>query len=463
MELSKLPTWLKHKPIIVVDEYSNKDAYSSDAHFLSIGKAQWDNEDYSAKVWRYSEDAEKWSRQSEELPIPRILDLATLVIAAIQGDKTWMNEQILNSEDYEGLCDYLKDNMAIYSERINTLARLIKRTEKSDLQGIEPNIFSFATSELSQDALFVWIMKWADPAFAESNPGMHKVGVKFVQLLLNKEADFEIHSINVGRQWKNIDIWAEINENILLIIEDKVETSEHSNQLERYKETALEEYGDSDIQIYCTYVKTGNEPNVILENIRAKGYNTIERSSILECIKNESDSHPLLKDYYNHLLKIESATSAFKIDHITNWDWYAWQGFYKELEKFLHKSNWSYVANPSGGFLAMWWHFEETDDVEIYLQFEQSKLCFKIVADSVEDRTAVRWKYHNLLMELSSNYPEIKRPDRFGSGTYMTIANVDINELLVDGFLNLEKLVERLHEYEILVSKCAEIANSTNV
>ena len=281
MELSKLPTWLKHKPIIVVDEYSNKDAYSSDAHFLSIGKAQWDNEDYSAKVWRYSEDAEKWSRQSEELPIPRILDLATLVIAAIQGDKTWMNEQILNSEDYEGLCDYLKDNMAIYSERINTLARLIKRTENSDLQGIEPNIFSFATSELSQDALFVWIMKWADPAFAESNPEMHKVGVKFVQLLLNKEADFEIHSINVGRQWKNIDIWAEINENILLIIEDKVETSEHSNQLERYKETALEEYGDSDVQIYCTYVKTGNEPNVILENIRAKGYNTIERSSIL--------------------------------------------------------------------------------------------------------------------------------------------------------------------------------------
>ena len=463
MELSKLPTWLKHKPIIVVDEYSNKDAYSSDAHFLSIGKAQWDNEDYSAKVWRYSEDAEKWSRQSEELPIPRILDLATLVIAAIQGDKTWMNEQILNSEDYEGLCDYLKDNMAIYSERINTLASLIKRTEKSNLQGIEPNIFSFATSELSQDALFVWIMKWADPAFAESNPGMHKVGVKFVQLLLNKEADFEIHSINVGRQWKNIDIWAEINENILLIIEDKVETSEHSNQLERYKETALEEYGDSDIQIYCTYVKTGNEPNVILENIRAKGYNTIERSSILECIKNESDSHPLLKDYYNHLLKIESATSAFKIDTITNWDWYAWQGFYKELEKFLHKSNWSYVANPSGGFLAMWWHFEETDDVEIYLQFEQSKLCFKIVADSVKDRTAVRWKYHNLLMELSSNYPEIKRPDRFGSGTYMTIANVDINELLVDGFLNLEKLVERLHEYELLVSKCAEIANSTNV
>ena len=351
MKISELPTRLKHKPIIAVDEYPKKDAYSGDAQFLSIGKAQWDNEDYSAKVWRYSEDAEKWSRQSEELPIPRILDLAALVIAAIQGDKTWMNEQVINKEDYNSLCDYLKDNMSTYSERINTLARLINRTEQTNLQGTEPNIFSFATSELSQDALFVWIMKWADPAYAESNPAMHKVGVKFIQLLLNKDADFEINSIDVGRQWKNIDIWAEINDNILLIIEDKVETSEHSNQLERYKETALEEYGDTDMQLYCTYLKTGNEPNVILENIRAKGYHTIERSSILECIKDEANSHPLLKDYYNHLLEIETATSAFMSKPLNKWNWYAWQGFYKELEKYIHKANWSYVANRSGDFL----------------------------------------------------------------------------------------------------------------
>jgi hypothetical protein len=44
----------------------------------------------------------------------------------------------------------------------------------------------------------------------------------------------------------------------------------------------------------------------------------------------------------------------------------------------------------------------------------------------------------------------------------MTIANVDINELLVDGFLDMERIVKRLHEYEQLVSKCAEIVNSEN-
>jgi len=36
--------------------------------------------DISAKVWRYT--GEKWSRQSEELPLHRVLDLAILVCRA---------------------------------------------------------------------------------------------------------------------------------------------------------------------------------------------------------------------------------------------------------------------------------------------------------------------------------------------------------------------------------------------
>ena len=36
--------------------------------------------DISAKVWRYT--GEKWSRQSEELPLHRVLDLAILICRA---------------------------------------------------------------------------------------------------------------------------------------------------------------------------------------------------------------------------------------------------------------------------------------------------------------------------------------------------------------------------------------------
>ncbi len=79
----KIPTSLKHKPVIVVNNYEHVDgkvANESDAKGLSIGLAQWNDRgsvEASAKVWRHT--GEKWSRQSEELPLHRVLDLALLV------------------------------------------------------------------------------------------------------------------------------------------------------------------------------------------------------------------------------------------------------------------------------------------------------------------------------------------------------------------------------------------------
>ena len=82
----KIPTTLKHKPVIVSEDYDRVDgryAYNSDAKGLSLGLAQWNDRgkvDISAKVWRHT--GGKWSRQSEELPLHRVLDLAILVCRA---------------------------------------------------------------------------------------------------------------------------------------------------------------------------------------------------------------------------------------------------------------------------------------------------------------------------------------------------------------------------------------------
>lgn len=78
----KIPTELKHKPVIVSEEYDRIDGRSahSDAKGLSVGLAQWNDRgkiDISAKIWRHT--GGKWSRQSEEMPLHRVLDLAILV------------------------------------------------------------------------------------------------------------------------------------------------------------------------------------------------------------------------------------------------------------------------------------------------------------------------------------------------------------------------------------------------
>ena len=82
-----IPTTLKHKPVITLRDYDKIDgrfAGNSDAKGLSLGLAQWNDRgrvDASAKVWRFTGD--RWSRQSEELPLHRVVDLAILLCRSI--------------------------------------------------------------------------------------------------------------------------------------------------------------------------------------------------------------------------------------------------------------------------------------------------------------------------------------------------------------------------------------------
>lgn len=154
----KIPTTLKHKPVIVAENYENIDgryAYTSDAKGLSLGLAQWNDRgkvDISAKVWRYT--GEKWSRQSEELPLHRVLDLAILVCrtklhfreayryeklynqenlvidrVGLQGDAMTVavcedNEKI--DEDIKLFNQALSDDDELIGERLRTLSRILK-------------------------------------------------------------------------------------------------------------------------------------------------------------------------------------------------------------------------------------------------------------------------------------------------------------------------------------------------
>ena len=154
----KLPTTLKHKPVIVAEDYEHVDgrkAYQSDAKGLSLGLAQWNERgkvDISAKVWRHT--GTKWSRQSEELPLQRVLDLAILVCRAqqyfqeayryenlydpqqpiidrvgLQGDAMTVavctdNEKI--NEDIQLFSQALSEDGELIGERLFTLARILK-------------------------------------------------------------------------------------------------------------------------------------------------------------------------------------------------------------------------------------------------------------------------------------------------------------------------------------------------
>lgn len=127
----KAPTHLNHKPIITVDDYDTIDGKyvkNSDAKALSVGFAQWDEDDLSAKVWRHTGD--RWSRQSEELPLHRIFDLCILTIASFMTDPdtdfpiTSLGEKVFRKEDLSALREYLVDNEKKLLPRIEEIKRV---------------------------------------------------------------------------------------------------------------------------------------------------------------------------------------------------------------------------------------------------------------------------------------------------------------------------------------------------
>ena len=154
----KIPTHLKHKPVIAVENYENVDgrqAHHSEAKGLSLGLAQWNDRgkvDISAKVWRHT--GGKWSRQSEELPLHRVLDLGILICRALQhfreayryeklydqdkpeiarvglqGDAMTVsvctgNEMI--DEDLKLFSKALSDDDELIGERLQTLSNILK-------------------------------------------------------------------------------------------------------------------------------------------------------------------------------------------------------------------------------------------------------------------------------------------------------------------------------------------------
>lgn len=128
----EIPQHLQHKPIIGVNNYDKLDGQyknKSDAKALSIGQAQYDEDEFSAKVFRYT--GEKWSRQSEELPIHRVLDLAILIIASMLTEanslksNSNLNEKIIDHKRLQGLSDYFTNNSKIINPRLTELRRLL--------------------------------------------------------------------------------------------------------------------------------------------------------------------------------------------------------------------------------------------------------------------------------------------------------------------------------------------------
>lgn len=128
----KVPEHLSHKPIIAVNDYDKIDAiYANDTNVwaLSLGQAQYDVDELSVKIWRHT--GNRWSRQSEELPMHRAIDLSILIIASVLTDSeakyplTSLREEIVDESRVNDIKEYFRLNEKMLQPRIEELRKIL--------------------------------------------------------------------------------------------------------------------------------------------------------------------------------------------------------------------------------------------------------------------------------------------------------------------------------------------------
>ena len=328
----------------------------------------------------------------------------------------------------------------------------------------KPNLFDFATSELSQDAFLAWLIQYADCDNADDATGAYAAAHRFLYHafgLNSIEKPMGNLRVKVERQYRHIDVYAEIAEvnsekKYALILEDKAGTTVHDDQLTRYRETVKSEgYGDS--QLICIYCQTRNES--IKKCVEESGFHQLGRRELIAILKDTSGNQ-IIESFVLHLERLEDLTNKWITElpydekGDDKWSWLAWQGFFMALRERLGDGDLAYVPNPSGGFLGFWWHWRPIDGGSLYLQLEEGKACFKVEVDEAVDAGEKKWAWHSLVIEKATEAGVCAvKPSVMRKGSWMTVAVLKENYRKVkrDGCIDMDATIAKLKQMEDVV------------
>jgi hypothetical protein len=168
------------------------------------------------------------------------------------------------------------------------------------------------------------------------NPkGLHNQRDIFLKIFLDEiNIEYNVNIFEVYKEQYNIDILLK-SKNQVIIIENKIDTQDHSNQLNRYVDIIKKQgYNEDEIKvIYLTLY--GEEPNEFIEDIILLSYSQDIKNWITKCIEKVAQKPTLRETLIQYLNLINKLT--YKADN---------QGFIMEVkELLLQKENLKTILN----------------------------------------------------------------------------------------------------------------------
>ena len=313
------------------------------------------------------------------------------------------------------------------------------------------NLFSYATSELSQDAFICWLCSFALDG-AKEDPTLRECAKEMIRLFLPEINNQSFILTKIERQRYHTDVLLTVqtsNCNYKIIVEDKTYTKEHNDQLETY--LAVVGRNHSDHIVRGVYYKTGFQCD--LSAVEKAGYTIITRTQTLSLMKKfvSKTKNQIFLDYFEYWNNFQQETEQYLDSPISEWDWKQINGFYDHLKTsnfFKERNLWmgyGYVANRSGGFHGLWAGIDNHricingNNYELYLQLETSAedtttalLCLKLsVVDPNPEKSVVREARDQLIYSEDWTYKlgkyNFRKPSRLSLGQHMTIGTYSAN------------------------------------
>lgn len=362
--------------------------------------------------------------------------------------------------------------------------------EKFAKNELKNNLFEYATSELSQDAFICWLASYAHEK-AEKDAALNECARKMLEMFVPEFKDKNFKLLDVERQVDNVDVLltVECEEKIYkIIVEDKTYTSEHDNQLERYKKELKEKHEENAVIVKGVYYKTGFQSD--LSSVEKAGYEKISREKMLNLMQQYADktNNQIFISYYNYWNSKQKLVETFETLPVVDWGWWAVYGFYDYLHTktdFLDnhefKSNYSYVSNVAGGFECFHMPLKDAnkelfivDQIDkdgkvikhkcwLYLQIETiigaKKTNMEIrlkVANDNENNTRVNT--YDLKNKFLTKYvygnTKFVKPASLRTGKWMTVGIYDVKFGENDGIEVLMKSLENaISDYKMILEK----------
>ena len=311
----------------------------------------------------------------------------------------------------------------------------------SEVVNDRPNLFRWATKELSQDAVICWLIDWAGfPRSASAgDEKLRQCGRAFLDALFAKWKDWPVelgHDIRteVCQQEQGIDVLARVDCRYVLLIEDKTGTRPHDEQLKRYWDDLMggkTSFGAVRPEhAYPIYFKTGNQARSEARRINEgwEGWwRVFERCDFLGVLETYDGDDRILKDYRAYLRELEARTNSYELwkegDDRKAWDPLGWEGLYQRLEDEM--PSWVGNIHQRGGFYGLWGR-PSSAAPETWLEFghygggeQRHQLAFKLEVPDADLRKEQREWWCGALM--ATGRGNVTRPQRIGLGKTMTV------------------------------------------